>query len=243
MAKRARSAAKVQEKRGFMAYIRVSTDDQAESGLGLAAQRQAIAAYAQLYEVEIVDVIVDDGWSGSNIERPGMQRLLAAMESGSVAGVIVSKLDRLSRSVRDMGSLVETFFQDGRLRLVSVGEQIDTGSASGRLVLNMLTAVAQWEREAIGERTSAALRAKVARGEHLGTAPYGQSYDVESHSLVVNEDEQAILAEILRLDADGMATTQIARTLNERGTPARGKQWYQPAVWKLLAKHRVSAAA
>lgn len=243
MAKRAAKSVNVPTPRGFLGYIRVSTDDQAESGLGMDAQREAIAMYAKLYQLELLDIIVDDGFSGADLDRPGVQDALRRLQSGAVEGLLVSKLDRLSRSVKDVGALVETYFAAGKARLVSVGEQFDTGTAAGRLILNILSSVAQWEREAISERTSAALRVKVARGEHLGTAPYGQRYDVEQHCLVPYEQEQSAIAQILALDAAGLSTVRIAEVLTERGVAARGKQWYQAAVWRLLSKHRTPKAA
>lgn len=217
----------------FAAYLRVSTDEQADSGLGLDAQRRAITQYAELYGLEVVEFVVDDGYSAKDLDRPGMARVVELLERGVVAGVVVSKLDRLTRSVRDVGDLVERHFAEGRARLVSVGEQVDTTSASGRLVLNVLASVSQWEREAIGERTSAAMASLRARGRSTGTAPYGWR-SVEG-ALVPHEGEQAILAEILALRASGLSTPKIADKLNESGRPARGRRWYQPAVWRILA--------
>lgn len=229
--------------RGFAVYLRVSTDDQAESGLGMEAQRKACHAYAELYGITVAEVIEDAGFSGSSLDRPGMQRIVGMLERGEIAGVLVAKLDRLSRSVKDYGSLIETYFADGSARLCSVGEQIDTQSAAGRLVLHVLVAVAAWEREVIGERTSAALRALQSRGQHLGTAPYGHRYDFATRTLVPDEGEQVILAEILALDASGVPSTRIASTLNEAGRPARGARWYQQAVNKLIRQHRGAQAA
>src|SRR5438445_6228472 len=133
-----------------IAYLRVSTDKQADRGVSLDAQRAKLKAYAELYELDLVDVIVDAGHSAKS-------------------------LDRLTRSVVDSGTLVERYFAPGKAALLSVGEQIDTCSASGRLVLNVLASVSQWEREAIGERTATAMQHKASQGEYTGgPAPYGR---------------------------------------------------------------------
>ena len=156
-----------------IAYLRVSTEDQAAKGVSLEVQRAKIAAYALLYELELVAVIEDAGASGKSLNRPGLQRALAMLEAAEAEALIVMKLDRLTRSVRDLGELVDRHFAPGRAALLSVGEQIDTRSAAGRLVLNVLTSVAQWERETIVERTTVALAPKRARGERIGAIPYG----------------------------------------------------------------------
>jgi DNA invertase Pin-like site-specific DNA recombinase len=147
-----------------VAYVRVSTDKQADHGVSLDAQRAKIAAYAQLYELDIVEVVVDSGASAKTLDRDGLQRALGMLCAGRADALLVVKLDRLTRSVCDLGHLVEEYFASGRWALLSVGEQVDTRTAAGRLVLNVLASVAQWEREATGERTSAAMRYKAASG-------------------------------------------------------------------------------
>lgn len=138
-----------------VAYVRVSTEKQADAGQSLEAQQAKLAAYASLYELELVEVVVDAGVSAKTLNRPGLQRALAMLESGAADALVVVKLDRLTRSVRDLGELVEGVFAEKGAALLSVSEQIDTRSAAGRLVLNVLASVSQWEREAIGERTAA----------------------------------------------------------------------------------------
>ncbi len=121
-----------------------------------------------------------------------MERLIELVESRQVQTVIVAKLDRLTRSVRDLAELLERFERRG-VALVSVSESLDTGTAAGRLVLNVMMSVAQWEREAIGERTREALRHKKAGGLRVGTIPFGHELGGDGRSLQTNEREQAIL--------------------------------------------------
>ena len=111
--------------------------------MSLDAQRAKVAAYASLYDLELTEVIVDAGQSAKTLDRPGLQRALAMLKSGNADALLVVKLDRLTRSVRDLGALVESYFAPGKAALLSVGEQIDTRSAAGRLVLNVLASVSR----------------------------------------------------------------------------------------------------
>ena len=118
-------------------YVRVSTDKQADHGVSLEAQEAKIRAMAVVQGAEIVDLIIDGGESAKNLDRPGMERLLALVDQGKVQTVIIAKLDRLTRSVKDLAELLERFQRRG-VSLVSVAESLDTGSAAGRLVINMI---------------------------------------------------------------------------------------------------------
>ena len=143
-------------------YVRVSTDKQAEQGVSLEAQAEKIRAMALVHDAELLDIIVDGGESAKSLQRPGMARLLGMVDTRQVQAVIVAKLDRLTRSVKDLCELLERFERRG-VALISVAESLDTGSAAGRLVINIMTAVSQWEREAIGERTRDALSSVLLR--------------------------------------------------------------------------------
>jgi site-specific DNA recombinase len=115
-------------------YVRVSTDKQADRGVSLVAQVEKIRAMATVHDVELLDVLVDAGESAKDLDRPGMVRILDMVQSRAVGMVIVAKLDRLTRSVKDLAVLLEQFQRRG-VSWVSVAESLDTGSASGRLVL------------------------------------------------------------------------------------------------------------
>lgn len=220
-----------------VAYVRVSTDQQADRGVSLAAQRAKVEAYASLYDLEIVAVVEDAGASAKTLDRPGLARALAMLDSGEAAGLVVAKLDRLTRSVRDLDSLISTWF--GRANgpaLLSVGEQIDTRSAAGRLVLNILASVSQWEREAISERTTTALAHKRARGERTGEVPFGFSVADDGVMLVENDVEQAAIALVNELREAGLSIRSIAAELNTRGVAARGGRWHPTTVARLLRR-------
>jgi DNA invertase Pin-like site-specific DNA recombinase len=153
-------------------YVRVSTEKQADFGVSLEAQAEKVRAMAVVHGAELLEIIVDAGESAKSLNRPGMERVMSLVDRGAVDAVIIAKLDRLTRSVRDLAELLERFNRRG-VSLVSVAEALDTGSAAGRLVLNIMTAVSQWEREAIGERTRDAMRHKRANGKRVGTIPFG----------------------------------------------------------------------
>jgi site-specific DNA recombinase len=124
-------------------YVRVSTDKQAEQGVSLEAQAEKIRAMALVHDANLLDIIVDGGESAKSLQRPGMIRLLGMVDARQVQAVIVAKLDRLTRSVKDLCELLERFERRG-VALISVAESLDTGSAAGRLVINIMTAVSQW---------------------------------------------------------------------------------------------------
>lgn len=220
-----------------VAYCRVSTEQQAERGLSLDAQRAQLEAYASLYSLEIATVEVDAGLSAKTLDRPALRRALQALERGEADGLLVCKLDRLTRSVRDLGELVERYFALDRWALLSVGEQIDTRTAAGRLVLNVLASVSQWEREAIGERTAAALRLKAARSEFTGgRVPYGYRLADDGKHLERDSDEQRAMQEAQILRSTGASLRRIARELDARGYRARsGRPFTAEQVSRLLA--------
>lgn len=217
-----------------IAYVRVSTEEQESSGLGLEAQEARVRGYCGVYGHELVD-LVQDAASGKSLARPGLQAALAMLKDGRAEGLIVAKLDRLTRSVRDMGELLEGYFS-GKASLLVVAEQIDTSTAAGRMVINLLTSVAQWERECIGERTRDALQAKKGRGERAGTIPYGYRLAEDGASLEQDPEEQAVIAEARRLRAEGRSLRDVAATLARRGfTNRRGNAFAAPHVLKMLA--------
>lgn len=219
-----------------VAYLRVSTDKQADRGVSLDAQRGKVLAYASLYELDIAAVEVDAGASAKSLNRPALQRALTMLKRGEADALLVAKLDRLTRSVRDLGDLVDEFFAK-RAALLSVSEQIDTRSAAGRLVLNVLSSVGQWEREACGERTAIAMRHLAEQGRYTGGAmPYGQTLADDGATLVEVAGEQAVLAEARTLRAAGLSLRAVAATLHERGRRARnGRPFAATQIKRMLA--------
>lgn len=212
-------------------YLRVSTDEQGRSGLGLDDQRRKVEGYAALHDLALVDVVTDVA-SASNLKRDRLTALLAGLRPGDA--LIVAKLDRLTRSVRDLADLVGRF-ERRRVSLVSVGEHLDTGSAAGRLVMNVMACIGQWEREAIGERTSAALQTRKRRGlVATSEAPFGFQRGSDGQR-VPHAGEQAVLAEIVRQRAAGRSLRAIAAALTASGATTRaGGPWRHEYVARIL---------
>lgn len=198
--------------------MRVSTDEQ---DLGMKVQLERIRGYAKLYDLELVGIGKDHGVSAKTLDRPGLVQVFRALRAGKADGILVAKLDRLTRSVRDLGFLLDTYFCEGKYVLMSVGENIDTRTAVGRLILNVLGSVSQWERETIGERTKAALAIKKKKGERVGTVPYGYEVVPGSKRLVENPQEQAVIRECRKLRAAGWSIRQIVVRLQMKKTRGR----------------------
>jgi DNA invertase Pin-like site-specific DNA recombinase len=216
-------------------YARVSTEKQADHGVSLEAQTGKIRAMALVHGAELSEIIVDGGESAKSLNRPGMARLLALVDSRKVQAVIVAKLDRLTRSVKDLCELLELFERRG-VALISVAESLDTSSAAGRLVLNIMTAVSQWEREAIGERTRDALRHKLTKGERVGNIAYGSRLASDGVHVEPEPNEQAVIAAIGDLRAKGRSLRRIAKDLNTRGwRTRRGSEWRLESVARVAA--------
>ena len=213
-------------------YTRVATDKQADKGVSLDAQLEKIKAMAVVQGAGVLDIITDAGESAKSLDRPGMVRLLALVDAGEVQVVIIAKLDRLTRSVKDLADLLERFQKRG-VSLVSVAESLDTGSAAGRLVLNIMTAVSQWEREAIGERTATALQHKTAHRQVYSHLPYGFRRDGET--LVQMAEEQAVITRIRLMRENRCSLRRIADTLNTDGVPTKqGNRWFAQTVSDVL---------
>jgi DNA invertase Pin-like site-specific DNA recombinase len=219
-------------------YVRVSTDKQADHGVSLEAQEAKIRAMATVQGAEIVELIVDGGESAKNLKRPGMERLLTLVDERKVDTVIIAKLDRLTRSVKDLAELLERFQRRG-VSLVSVAESLDTGSAAGRLVINIMTAVSQWEREAIGERTRDAMWHKRSNGERVGNISYGYRLGTDGKQLEPDPGEQAVLTAIRDLRARRCTLRGIAAELNARGWHTRrASSWRLEHVARILRPPR-----
>ena len=200
-------------------YIRVSTSEQGENGLGLEAQRTAIQASCEGRGWTLLR-IEEDVLSGRTLARPGLASALAAVRSGEAAGLVVAKLDRLSRSVVDFGRLLQEATKAG-WNIVALDFGLDLSTPQGKLVANVLMSVAEWEREIIGVRTREALAVKRASGVRLG----------RPRSL-----PRPVRARIAKLRSQGTSFAKIADELNRDAIPTAqgGKRWYPSSVRAVL---------
>jgi site-specific DNA recombinase len=220
-------------------YTRVSSDEQANEGVSLDAQRAKVVGYAKLYGLDLVAVEEDAGVSAKSLDRPALTRALAMLDAGEADGLVIAKLDRLSRSVGDWDRLIAEYFGErAGKQLWSVADAIDTRTAAGRLVLNILMSVAQWEREAIGERTSDALQHKIRQGERCGKIRFGHDLGPDGVRLIDNPTEQEGLSLLRELYAEGHSLRGIAKELTRRGirTKEGRPRWDHSSVKRILAR-------
>ena len=220
----------------IIGYVRVSTTEQADKGVSIEAQSEKLRAYAKLFDLDLVDIVVDAGQSAKSLDRPGLQRVLASLKSKQADGILVVKLDRLTRSVGDLDALIQSYFSEraGKL-LISVSDHIDTRSAAGRLVLNVLASVGQWERESCGERTRDALKHKKNQRQRVGAVPFGFALASDGKSLVEDASEQEALQIVRELRAQGLSLRKMVDELNNQGVPtAQGAKWHLATVQRAL---------
>ncbi|MFN6131356.1 MAG: recombinase family protein [Pseudomonadota bacterium] len=212
-------------------YIRVSTQDQATEGVSLETQRAKIAAWCAVNDYELVAVYEDAGISGSKMEnRDGLNAALKSAGKGTA--LVAYSISRLARSTRDMLEIAERLEKRGA-DLVSLTERIDTSSAAGRMIFQMLAVLAEFERRQIGERTRTALAHKKATGEVYAPTPFG--YEAVEGRLREVKAEARIVAEILKRRDAGDTLAEIADDLNARGVPGkRGGRWYPSTVRYLV---------
>lgn len=195
-------------------YLRVSTEEQALSGLGLAAQRKRVEDEAAR-RGWVVTWVVDDGYSAKDLNRPGIAGALAALAQGEAAALVVAKLDRLSRSVIDFANTLTVAKKQGwAVVLLDLG--VDTTTPNGKLVAGLMAQIAEWEREMIGLRTREAMAAAKQRGTRLG-----RPREVAPH----------VLTRVVGMRAEGLSLRAIARVLNDEGVPTvRGGRCWHPAT-------------
>lgn len=220
-----------------VAYARVSTEEQALHGVSLAAQRGRIRSYAELYSVEIVQTCVDDGKSGDTMNRAGLRDAFEALEDGQAEAVIVAKLDRLSRNIRDLLGMLNDYFTGDRYALLSVAEQLDPRTPAGRFAITILAACAQLELETIRERTREAMQYKKSKGEYTGGGvPYGWCLCKSSGLLQPDKNEQAVLTLARQLRDNGLPLRRVAAELCQAGYYPRGglRHWAPQQIKRLL---------
>lgn len=214
-------------------YCRVSSAEQASEGLSLQMQQDKIRQYANLHDLELVDIITDAGISAKNISgRPGLTKALDMVMNGNVDGLVSWKLDRVFRSLLDATTTLEQFKRLNK-RLVLISEMIDTGSAMGEFVYNLFASLAQLERRLTGERTKSVLESKKSRKEHVGKPKYG--YTPEGKFLACNAEQQIVIQKVRDM-SKSMSCRAIARSLNEQGIMTKqAKSWTHVQISAILS--------
>lgn len=189
----------------IIAYLRVSTPEQADTGAGLDAQRAAVTAEAERRGWTEVDYIEDAGYSAKSMNRPGLAAALKALDEGAAETLVVAKLDRLSRSMLDFARIVASAQKRG-WGIVALDVAVDTTTPAGEVMMNVMAAFAQFERRLIGQRTKDALAAKREAGVRLGR-PRAISSKVERRIRSQRAEGMTLQGIANALDAEGIATT------------------------------------
>ncbi len=226
---------------GVVGYVRVSTEDQVEGGISLDAQRRRVAAYCESQDLVLSHIEADEGISGkATRNRPGLQRALRALKRREASGLVTVKLDRLSRTTRDVLDLVAAA-EHGGWALHSIEERLDASSPHGRFVVTVLAALAQLEREQAAQRTRAAMAELRRQGRRTSRFPrFG--YRIKGEYLVPADKERQVLKEILALRTQGLGPRRIAAALNMRGVtnPRSDRPWHYgsiKAILRTVARH------
>lgn len=214
-------------------YARVSTLNQAEEGYSINEQIDSLTKYCDAMSWEVVHQYVDAGYSGGKLERPDITKLISDAKNKKFDTVLVFKLDRLSRSVRDTLYLVKDVFTENKIGFVSLKENIDTSTAMGNLFLTMLSAIAEFEREQIKERMQFGLagRAKSGKPTSWKTPPYGYTYDKNLQEMVVNEYEANNVREMFDMIISGHSLMQITHYARDHYP---GNTWTHVKVKRIL---------
>ncbi len=202
--------------RPYLAYLRVSTEEQATGGLGLAAQRAAILNEAGRRGWDDVRFIEDPGYSGKDAKRPGLVLAREILRRGEAAGLVVAKMDRLSRSLLDFTTIMAEAQQQG-WNLIALDCPVDLGTPMGEAMVSVAAVFSQLERRMISDRTKAALAVKKAQGVRLGRPRVMPDH---------------VVARIARERTSGRSLRQIADGLNDDGVPTvrGGTQWYASTI-------------
>ena len=214
-------------------YVRVSTDEQAQYGYSIEAQKEKLLAFCKSQDWEVYKTYVDDGFRATTLNRPEIQKLIEESNSGKFNMVVFYKLDRLSRSVKDLSYLIETF-EKNNTAIKSITEPFDTSSPPGKLMFNMLGSFAQFERELIGERTRLGVGRRVREGKWTTSPPFG--YSMINGELVINEKDVPFYKRIVELCLyHNFGTKLIAMKLNEEDKiTKRAGKWSDSTIWRIL---------
>lgn len=221
----------------LVGYIRVSTEDQARNGVSLDNQLSRIRAYAALHGHDLGEVYEDRGKSGRDMSRLGAQAALAALERGDAEGLLVTHMDRLSRSLRDFLYLIDTQFGPGcKFSLLCIDNQMDTSTPTGRMIAAVLATVAQWQREEDVERIKRALAHKKGNNQRIGSVPWGYRLAGDGKTLSPNPSELRVMALGLDLRRQGLTLRAIAAKLKELGhrNRRRSTTWNAKTIARII---------
>lgn len=215
-------------------YVRVSTLEQAEEGYSIGEQKDKLKKYCEIKDWTITKIYSDPGFSGSNLDRPSMQQMIADATTGLYDAVLVYKLDRLSRSQKDTLYLIEDVFQKNNIHFISLSENFDTSTAFGKAMIGILSVFAQLEREQIKERMmmGKAGRAKAGKIMAWSNIPFGYIKDHDTYD--IDPLRADIVKDIFKRYLEGTSITRIYQQLNEEGHIGKNVKWSYRTVRQVL---------
>jgi len=213
-------------------YTRVSTEDQAKEGFSLDAQLEKLRSYCKARDWIIAGEYIDDGYSGRNVKRPAYYKMMDELDKWDI--LLVIKMDRIHRNSKNFMLMMEDLKKDGK-EFVSMTESLDTSTAMGRFVMDIIQRIAQLESEQIGERVYIGMEQKAkTNGGILGfNIPYGYFY--ENGKLIIKDDEACQVKNIFNLYLDGYSMKKISELLNEKKIPTKqNKNWGSQTISIIL---------
>lgn len=217
-------------------YPRVSTHEQAVHGHSITEQTERMEKYCEAMGWEIYKVYTDAGFSGANMERPALKRMIRDIEANRIDKVLVYKLDRLSRSQKDTLTLIEDVFLANGCDFVSMTENLDTSTPFGKAMIGILAVFAQLEREQIKERMEMGRDARAKLGKFHGSDKIPLGYDYINGELVTNQFEKIQIQKVFELYSQGASPYKIEQTLNGSGLFHRHGKWNSKTVRRVLTR-------
>lgn len=214
-------------------YTRVSTEDQAKEGFSLDAQMEKLRAYCSARSWKIVKEYVDNGYSGRDINRPAYKKMMEEIDEWDM--LLVMKMDRIHRNSKNFMMMMENLNEKGK-EFVSMTESLDTSTAMGRFVMDIIQRIAQLESEQIGERVYVGMRQKAKDGKGMLGSPPPYGYEYKDGKLVEVKDEIVVVKKIYEMYLDGKSLEDITRWLENQGIKTkRGGKWDKKTVSRILS--------
>lgn len=215
-------------------YLRVSTSEQAEEGYSIGEQEKRLRAYADAMQWDVYKVYIDPGYTGGNMDRPGLTQMIKDIQHQRLDRVLVYRLDRLSRDQLDTLYLIQKVFLPNKVDFVSMSESFDTSTPFGRATVGILAVFAQLEKENIRERMKMGKEGRAKEGKwNGGTEPIGYDYSIADDRLIVNEYEQMQIRELRELFLSNMPLRTIETLFREKGYR------HKHGLWTPLSMRRV----
>lgn len=223
-------------------YIRVSTEEQVKEGFSISAQREKLKSFCNVHDWNDYKFYVDEGLSAKDTNRPQLQLMLEHIKQQKINTVLVYRLDRLTRSVLDLYKLLD-IFEKYNCKFRSATEVYDTTTAMGRMFITLVAAMAQWERENLGERVRMGQIEKARQGKYSAKAPFGFDKS-ENDTLIINQEQAKVVLDMIDKIEKGYSIRQLANYMDDVSgvPPIRGYQWHIATILSILKNPAIYGA-